>query len=135
MRFWAKSVRFCHAYKPRYMPFKKIHKVNPNIKWGVFGRKVSNFVIEQMLRFLCILSYVILILFTISMMRLDFVLIEEFLCVVWYCTKYFINIMLCTEKWPSACLALLRGENSKWFSFTPKSSKNLTLGHLTSLFG
>ena len=28
---------------------------------------------------------------------------------------------------------LLRGENSKRFSFTPKSPKNLTLGHLTSL--
>ena len=28
-----------------------------------------------------------------------------------------------TRKWPSACLALLRGENSKRFSFTPKSPK------------
>ena len=84
-RFRAKSVRFCHSYIARYMPFKKIHRVNRNTKWGVFRRKASVFVIYTCWDF-CVYFFLKLIVFTTSKTRFDFVLIEEFLCFDWYCT-------------------------------------------------
>ena len=40
--------------------------------------------------------------------------------------KWWLNFCMYSEKWPSACLALLRGENSKWLVFSKISSKLFT---------